>query len=222
MAKWFDYNDADPQQSFDVIPKGTMFPVRMTIKPGGYDDPSMGWTGGYATRAANTGAIYLNAEFTVLEGPYAKRKIWSLIGLHSEKGPAWANMGRSFVRAVLNSAYGIKDKDDSQDAMNARRIESFAELDGIEFIAKVDVGKDARGDDRNEVRTAITADSDQWADWPSRQQSLQEKTQRRQQPGQVQSSAPASNGNSWGGGNATTTPPAENGNAAGNRPAWAS
>ena len=51
-SNYFDFQDADPQQSgFDLIPKGTTVPVRMTIKPGGYDDPSQGWGGGYATES---------------------------------------------------------------------------------------------------------------------------------------------------------------------------
>ena len=34
-SNYFDFQDADPQQSgFDLIPKGTTVPVRMTIKPG--------------------------------------------------------------------------------------------------------------------------------------------------------------------------------------------
>ncbi len=46
---WQDFNDAEAQQgAFDLIPKGTLVRVRMTIKPGGYDDPTQGWTGGYA------------------------------------------------------------------------------------------------------------------------------------------------------------------------------
>ena len=49
-SNWNDFNDAESQQSgFDLIPKGTAVPVRMTLKPGGYDDPSQGWGGGYAT-----------------------------------------------------------------------------------------------------------------------------------------------------------------------------
>ena len=47
---WNDFNDAEQQQGFDLIPKGTIVPVRMTIKPGGHDDPSQNWTGGYATQ----------------------------------------------------------------------------------------------------------------------------------------------------------------------------
>ena len=48
QAAWSDFNDADAQQGeFNLIPKGTQALVRMAIKPGGYDDASKGWTGGY-------------------------------------------------------------------------------------------------------------------------------------------------------------------------------
>ena len=92
---WNDFNSA--QSNTNVIPKGTIAKVRLTLRPGGFDDASQGWTGGWARRAT-TGAVYLDAEYTVLEGPYARRKIWSLIGLYSPKGPDWANMGRGLVR----------------------------------------------------------------------------------------------------------------------------
>ena len=152
---WNDYNDA--QQNAALIPKGTLAKVRVGIRPGGFDDPSQGWTGGYATRGAG-GAVYINGEFTVLEGPYARRKIFTLIGLYSPKGPDWANMGRSFVRGMLNSARGISDKDSSPQAQAARRIAGFADLDGIEFVARIDVGTDANGEAKNEIRSAVTPD----------------------------------------------------------------
>ncbi len=155
MASWNDYNDA--RQNPNLIPKGTIAKVRLTIRPGGFDDPSQGWTGGYATRGS-TGAVYLNGEFTVLEGPYAKRKIFTLIGLYSPKGPDWGNMGRSFVRGMLNSARGISDKDLSPQAQAARRISGFADLDGLEFVAKVDLGTDGNGEEKNEIRMAVTPD----------------------------------------------------------------
>ena len=100
-----DFNDAESQQSgFELIPKGTAVPVRMTLKPGGYDDPSQGWGGVYATDVFEAGAICLAADFVVTAGDHAMRKMWSNIGLHSAKGPAWGNMGRTFFRAALNSA----------------------------------------------------------------------------------------------------------------------
>jgi hypothetical protein len=160
MSNWNDFNDA--RSTTSVIPKGAIAKVRLSIRPGGYDDPSQGWTGGYATRGS-TGAVYLNAEFTVLEGPYARRKIFSLIGLYSPKGPDWGNMGRALVRAILNSARGISDKDVSPQAQSARRIRRLSDLDGIEFVAKIDVGTDTNGDPKNEIRTAVTPDHKEYA-----------------------------------------------------------
>ena len=52
---WQDFNDAEQQQGFDLIPKGALVKVRMTIKPGGHDDPAQGWTGGDATESFDTG-----------------------------------------------------------------------------------------------------------------------------------------------------------------------
>ncbi len=158
---WTDFNSAAVQQDYDVIPKGTLAKVRLTIKPGGYDEPHMGWTEGWATRS-ETGAAYLNGEFVVLEGPFAKRKVWSLIGLHSPKGPAWEEMGRSFVRAILASARGIRQDDISPPAVMARRLNHIGELNGIEFIARIGIERDSDGEDKNAIKSAITPEHKQY------------------------------------------------------------
>ncbi|WP_031595365.1 hypothetical protein [Ferrovum myxofaciens] len=155
---YFNFNSAAEQSSFDLIPKGSLVRVRTTIKPGGFDDPSLGWTGGYATRNPNTGSVYLNCGFVVLEGPYARRKLWSLIGLHSPKGEEWANMGRTFIKAILNSARGIHPDDNNPSAQNARCIKGFSELDGIEFLGRVDWEKDLNGKDKSVIKSAVTPD----------------------------------------------------------------
>ncbi|SFL92433.1 hypothetical protein [Nitrosomonas communis] len=161
---WQDFNDAEAQQSgFDLIPKGTLVQVRMTIKPGGYDNPEQGWAGGYASESFETGSVYLACEFIVLEGPYAKRKLWSNIGLQSKKGPTWGQMGRSMIRGILNSARNVHPQDNSPQAVSARRIEGFHELDGIEFLARVDTEKDAKGEDRNVVKHVIEPDHPDYA-----------------------------------------------------------
>jgi hypothetical protein len=163
MTNWHDFNDAEQQQSFDLIPKGTVARVRMTIKPGGYDDATQGWTGGYATQSFETGSVYLAAEFVVLEGEYARRKLWSNVGLHSPKGQAWANMGRSFIRAALNSARNVLPQDHSPQAAAARRIQGFHELDGLEFVARIDIEKDGRGDLKNVVKSVVEPDHPDYA-----------------------------------------------------------
>ena len=163
MNTWTDFNDAEQQQGFDLIPKGTTVKVRMTIKPGGHDDPAQGWTGGYATESFDTGSVYLACEFVVLEGPFAKRKMWSNIGLQSRKGPTWGQMGRSMIRGILNSARNVHPQDNSPQAASARRIQGFHELDGIEFLARVDVEKDAKGEDRNVVKLVVEPDHKDYA-----------------------------------------------------------
>lgn len=161
-ANWMDYNDADPQTSFDLIPKGSIVPVRMIIKPGGYDDPSRGLTGGYATHKPETGTVYLSCEFVITEGQYARRKVWSLIGLSSQKGPEWGNMGRTFIRGILNSSRGFSDKDSSPQATQARRINGFIDLDGIEFLAKIEMEKDRYDEDKNVIKFAVTPDQKEY------------------------------------------------------------
>ncbi len=162
-AAWNDFNDAEDQREYALIPPKTLAKVIMAIRPGGYDDPSQGWTGGYATRSDKTGAIYLNAKFTILEGPFAKRVVFGLIGLSSPKGPEWSNIGRSFLRAILNSARGIHPVDNSPQAQSARRIKGFADLDGVEFVARIDVEKDQNGDDKNVIKAAIQPDHKEYA-----------------------------------------------------------
>ena len=163
MSAWNDFNDAEQQQSFDLIPKGTVARVRMTIKPGGFDDPAQGWNGGYATQSFETGSVYLSCEFVILEGEFARRKMWSNIGLSSPKGPNWGNMGRTFVRAALNSARNIRPQDNTPQAAAARRIAGFHELDGLEFVARIDVEKDGRGELKNVVKLAVEPDHPDYA-----------------------------------------------------------
>ena len=155
MTNWNDFNDADQQSTYELIPKGTLVKVRMTLKPGGFDDPSQGGTGGWATHSEDTGAVYLSCEFVVLDGEFAKRKLWALIGLFSPKGPTWGQMGRSFIRALLNSARRVDPQDQSPAAMAARQIHSIEDLDGLEFVARIEMEKDVHGMPKNVIKSAI-------------------------------------------------------------------
>jgi hypothetical protein len=163
---WMNFSDAEEQSSGDLIPEKTLAKVHMKIRPGGFDDPSQGWTGGYATRNDKSGSVYLDCEFTVIGGKFNKRKTWSLIGLHSPKGPEWSQMGRSFIRAALESARGVKPQDTSEQAMKARQITGFADLDGLEFTVRIDVEKAAEGsgyDDKNKINTVIPVTHKEYA-----------------------------------------------------------
>lgn len=154
---WNDFSTAEEQNNtFELIPNRTPVKVHMKIRPGGYNDEAQGWTGGYATRSEGTGAVYLSCEFTVIGGKYNKRKVFSNIGLYSAKGPTWGNMGRTFIRAALESRAGIKADDMSEKAMAARRINGIADLDGIEFCALVEHDKPQEGyEAKNIIQSAL-------------------------------------------------------------------
>jgi len=158
---YMDFNDAEDQGSFDIIPDKTIAKVCLHITPGGYDYESLGWTGGFATRNPETDAVYLKCDFTVMEGPFAKQKVFSLIGLHSEKGVNWHNMGRAFIKGILNSARGINPEDKSPQAVEGRRLKnSFRDLEGIVFWGLIEV-EEPNGENkkrRNVLQKAITPD----------------------------------------------------------------
>lgn len=48
-------------------------------------------------------------------------------------------MGLTFIRAALNSARNVHPADNSPQAQAARRISGFADLDGLEFAARIDI-----------------------------------------------------------------------------------
>ena len=67
------------------------------------------------------------------------------------------------IKGILNSARGISDKDNTPEAQARRRINGFGDLDGLEFVARIDIGQDTNGDDKNEVRGAVTPDHRDYA-----------------------------------------------------------
>ncbi|BET37080.1 hypothetical protein [Wolbachia pipientis] len=155
-----DFNNAKLQSS--LIPKGITVKVKMAIKPGGYEN--------WFTKSYTTGSIYLNAEFTVTEGPYAKRKIFQIIGVKSGKASVegedvWGESGRSMLRSILESARNIHSNDSSEKAVIARKVNSIADFNGLEFTAKVGIEADNRYGNRNRIDTIITPNETQKDDW---------------------------------------------------------
>src|SRR6516164_2642432 len=67
----FDFNKDGEQKTFDVIPDNTICTVQLTVLPGGAGPD------GWLTRAKNGNSEHLNCEFTVIDGPYGKRKFWN-------------------------------------------------------------------------------------------------------------------------------------------------
>jgi hypothetical protein len=130
-----DFNDAGLQLSFDVIPDGTVATVRLKIRAGNTGD------GGWLRRANDGASEALDCEFVVLDGPFAKRKFWALFTVagtttgHAEA----AVISKGKLRAMLECARGIRPDDKSDAAKEARRVRSYADFDGLSFIARIGV-----------------------------------------------------------------------------------
>jgi hypothetical protein len=160
--QWSDFNTADDANIFELIPNNTLAKVRMTIRPGGYNDETQGWTGGYATQG-KTGAVFLACEYVIIGGKYDKQKVWGIIGLHSDTGPKFREIGRSFIKSIINSSRGLNPKDLSEPAQKARIIAGIHSLDGIVFLAKITIGKNQEDNLQNEIKMAITPDHTEYS-----------------------------------------------------------
>lgn len=148
-------NNVQPQASndFELIPDGTIAPVRMSVR------------GEKLTKAGD--ARMLDVEFVVTAGSHARRKIWAnmMITSNGSTGHDTAvniTMGR--VRAFVESAYGLTATDDSPEAMAARELSDWSDLDGLEFVAKIGIekSKDPQYSDKNAIVGAIGPGSDDY------------------------------------------------------------
>lgn len=152
----YDFNDAEPQRGFsgDLIPDGTVALVAMTVRPGGQDD------GGWLKASNDGGCLMLDAEFTIDGGDYDRRKLWGnyVIKGSTEGHDKAAGISRSFLRAALESSRGITPSDASPGALEARKIASYGDFDGITFCARIGIEKGGLKD-----KTA-GPDSERWPD----------------------------------------------------------
>lgn len=158
MANDIDFNGADTQDAaFDLIPANALAKVCLTIRPGGAGPE------GWLTQSKTSTALYLNTEVVVMEGPFARRRIYTRIGFRGKAagGPGddtYGNRGRALIRGILESARGVRADDQSEAARAARTIGSLGELSGLEFVAKIGVERDKDRPDepgRNVIKAAV-------------------------------------------------------------------
>ncbi len=154
-----DFNDAPRQQSFELIPAGTIVPVAMKVRPGGVGE------GGWLKASQSSDAMMLDCEFVVTEGEYANRKFWSYFvlsgGKLNDKGESiGGNISRGQLRAILESARNINPTDESPQARQARSVDNWGDMNGMVFLCRVGIQKDKTGqyDDKNVIKAVITPD----------------------------------------------------------------
>jgi hypothetical protein len=154
-----DFNDAENQRNFDVIPEGTTATARMTVRPGSAGE------GGWLRRSKDGNSEALDCEFVLLDTEFAKRKFWMLFTIagttpgHAEA----AKISESKLRAILESARGIRPDDKSDTAKQARCIQSYGDLNGLSFIARIGVEPPQNGyKAKNRLDHVVTPDEKAW------------------------------------------------------------
>lgn len=152
-----DTNSAPKQKVMgDLIPANTIVPAVAVLR-------------GRKETKAKDGEM-LDFEYTISGGEFEKRKIWDLMmisGNGSDGHNEAVDITMSRVRAMLESAFNINPDDDSDEAMEGRRIEDWEELDGLEVLIKVGIekSKDPQYPDKNRILAFITPDMDGYEDY---------------------------------------------------------
>ena len=152
----FDLNDVEPIHSGELIPDGSFAKVTMALRPGGIDGPT----------EIDKGLL---KSFTVVEGPFAKRKFWQTFtvagGKVDDKGASigW-NISKRIFRAMIDSALGLDPEDMSEAAKAKRQLRGLADLNGITFVAKIAVepNKDPRYPDHNRLDHPVLPNEKEW------------------------------------------------------------
>jgi hypothetical protein len=161
-----DFNNFTGQQRdfSSLIPAGTTVPLITTLRPGGAGPEGML----KKSKAGDSEA--LDFELTVTDGEYKGRKLWMLSTVSGiTDGQAKAGEITSIrICAMLEAARGIRPSDQSDSAKAARRINSYGELDGLQFLAKIGIEKGSAKPgggnypDKNCIAEVITPDRQEW------------------------------------------------------------
>jgi hypothetical protein len=158
MTTRLNLNEAEPQRPFDLIPAGTIVTAQMMIRAGGIGED------GWLKRSADGNCEGLDLEFTIVDGDYAKRKIWQFMILNgtTDGHAKAADISRTMLRGILESAHGIRPDDVSEEAQSKRNSD-LADFQNLRFIARVSIekSKDPAYDDKNKLY-ALTPDARQW------------------------------------------------------------
>jgi hypothetical protein len=188
-----DFNLAERQSApqGEPIPEGTVAPVIMALRE---------------IKTGKSGAQGLDVEYTVTAGPFKGRKSWGWIGIAgngSEGHNTMVRISHAALRAMLESAYGIDPADDKAAAMEARRINEWEDLDGLEFVARFSVeaakdytdqrtGETKTGKAKNTLRAVTPDDEDYKGFVPAKKAKAAAKAN-----GTTAVSAPAGNRPAW-------------------------
>jgi len=156
----YDYSDAPDS---DLIPPNEIADVLLRIRPGG------GGEDGLLTRSSNGDCEMLAIEYTVVSGPYSRRKFFEnqiIDGIkqgHRDMAQHWYSVRKK----ILESARNITKGDKSPQALAAYQAD-LKDFDGLCFVAKIGIEKGkprkegGNYDDKNIIAAVITPGQDDY------------------------------------------------------------
>jgi hypothetical protein len=153
----FDFNTAETQR--EPIPADTVAVIQMNIKPGDAGE------GKWLKKSNDSKSEGLDCEFTLVDGKYAKRKFRERFTVSGETdGQKQAgDISRRTLRAILESACGIKPDDMSESAMAARQVAGWGDFDGLRFIGRIGAEPAKNGHRaKNTLLEVITPEHNNW------------------------------------------------------------
>jgi len=134
-----DFNGVGPQGSVGagVIPPESMVIVRLHIQM-----PQQGRTGSAVelTRARNSTMDFLSTELEVVEGSYKGVKIYHRFNVAGASTPGQkkaVDISMKQLCAILESSRDIAPDDASPEATEKRRVNGWADFEGLAFPVKV-------------------------------------------------------------------------------------
>lgn len=148
-------------REYGLIPAGSVVRAIMNVKPGDISLPEYG-PGNFFKAARETRAKWMEIEFTVVGGQFDRRKFWDKIFVDGDKlgqsgMPEAKEIGLRTLKAIIDSANGLKPDDMSPQAQQARNIPGVGALSGMEICAKVGIKKGSNGyKDTNRLMVAMT------------------------------------------------------------------
>jgi hypothetical protein len=153
----FDLNDAGEQRTFDIVPDNEICTVQMSVRPGGAGKD------GWLRRAKDGNSEHLDCEFIIVDGPYAKRKFWTRITVAGVNHDRAVEISRKTLKAILESAKGIRPSDESDAARVARTPQGWADFDQLRFVVRigVELPKDGYAA-KNTIKEIITPERQDW------------------------------------------------------------
>ena len=152
-----DNNSGD----FELIPVGTVVRAVMKLKGGTTELPEFG-SGNWFKTSSSSKAKWAEIEFTIVGGPYDRRKVWDNIFVDGDKlgesgMPMAKEIGLRTLKAIIDSVFSLDPSDQSENAQKSRQISGIGELNEREICMKVGIKKGTNGyADQNKMMVALT------------------------------------------------------------------